>query len=216
MRLLLIVSLSLILLSILIGISIMGSLPSDFPSHWNIHGNVDGYMPKEIGIFFLPVLALLILTLMIYVPRFDPDHARYKEFQKAYDGLVLLITVFFMILYLVTLLWALGIQFPMNSMMAVMFGILFIGIGIFFNSVKKNWFIGIRTPWTLLSEQVWQKTHHMGFFVFCAAGLLCFGGIIFPSYAYIFIFLPLITSSCTLVLYSYLLYQHESETDQKS
>lgn len=209
MRTLLIISLAIIILSLAAGMYLSPSLPSDLPAHWNAGGEVDGYMPKDVGIFFLPVFAVIIMLLMIFLPRFDPGHSRYTEFQEAYDGLILLVILFFMILYLVTLLWAVGIHIPMNSLMSVMFGLLFIGIGVFFRSVKKTWFVGIRTPWTLLSEHVWNETHRAGFFVFCIAGIICFGGVLSPAYAYLFVFLPLLLGCCGLVYYSYHLYQRE-------
>jgi uncharacterized membrane protein len=209
MRTLILISICVIALSFVVGLYLSPSLPTELPSHWNLNGDVDGYMPKEFGLFFLPLLAIVIMSLMVILPRYDPDHDRYAEFQQAYDGLILLISLFLTILYLVTLLWASGIHVPMNSLMSVMFGLLFIGLGIFFRSVKKTWFVGIRTPWTLLSEQVWQKTHQAGSWVFILAGFLSLAGVLLPSYAYLFVLAPILAGVGGLFVYSYLLYTKE-------
>ncbi|MFH0966695.1 MAG: SdpI family protein [Methanobacteriota archaeon] len=216
MRTVLLISICIIVLSLMVGIFLSPSLPADLPSHWNLNGDVDGYMPKDLALFFLPILALVIMSLMVILPRYDPDHDRYSEFQSAYDGLILLIVLFLTILYLVTILWALGTHIPMNSLMSVMFGLLFIGIGIFFRSVKKTWFVGIRTPWTLLSEQVWQKTHQIGSWVFISAGFLCLGGVLYPTYAYLFVLVPILGGVVGLFIYSYILYSKENTIDSGS
>ncbi len=215
MRTFLFISISIIVVSLMIGIFLSPSLPSELPSHWNLNGDVDGYMAKELGLFFLPILALVIMSLMVILPKYDPDHDRYADFQQAYDGLILLIVLFLTILYLVTLLWGTGIRVSMNSLMSTMFGLLFIGVGIFFRSIKKTWFVGIRTPWTLLSAQVWQKTHKIGSWLFIISGLICFGGIFFPQYSYLFVFVPIILTVCGLYVYSYLLYIKEKSAVQK-
>ena len=187
MRTVLIISLVIIILSYLIGFALAPSLPEDIPSHWNLQGNVDGYMSKDIGLHFLPVFTLVIMALMVILPRYDPETDRYASFQPAYDGLILLVVIFLTVLYQVSLLWAYGTRISMNSLMAVMFSLLFIGIGCFFRSVKKTWFVGIRTPWTLLSERVWEKTHQTGSWLFILSGILCLGGIFYPLYTYLFV-----------------------------
>lgn len=209
MRKFLLVSIIIVLLSLILGIYLSPSLPAELPSHWNLNGEVDGYMSKDFGLFFLPILALFIMSLMVILPRYDPEHDRYIDFQDAYDGLILLIVLFLAILYLVTLLWASGVQIHMNNLMSVMFCLLFIGIGIFLRSVKKTWFVGIRTPWTLLSETVWEKTHQAGSWVFIIAGFISLIGILSPAYAYIFVIAPILAGTGGLFVYSYLMYTKE-------
>jgi uncharacterized membrane protein len=181
-----------------------------------LEGNVDGYMSKNSALHFIPILTLIIIGLMVFLPRLDPEKERYTSFQTAYDGLIVITVLFLMTLYGVTLLWALGIKIPMNSLMACMFGLFFIGIGFFFGVVKKTWFVGIRTPWTLLSERVWDKTHQKGSWLFIASGIISFGGIIYPKYAYLFIFVPIVITSIFLFIYSYVLYSKETSEKDKT
>ena len=216
MRYLLIISLAIIAVFYLFGLVLSPILPDEIPSHWNIDGDVDGYMSKSSALHFLPLLTLIIIGLMIFLPRFDPEKERYSSFQTAYDGLILIIVLFMMVLYGVTLLWALNVQISMNSLMACMFGLLFIGIGYFFRSVKRTWFVGIRTPWTLLSEEVWNKTHQAGSWLFIGTGIVCFGGVLIPKLAYVFIFTPIILTVMVLFVYSYLLYTKEIQSGQNN
>ncbi|MBN2478112.1 SdpI family protein, partial [Candidatus Micrarchaeota archaeon] len=74
-----------------------------------------------------------------------------------------------------------------------------------------NWFVGIRTPWTLSSEEVWNKTHKMGSKLFKAAGIIAFFGIIFPVYTVYLVLIPALTSVCWLFVYSYLEYNAETK-----
>ncbi|HWQ67587.1 MAG TPA: DUF1648 domain-containing protein [Methanospirillum sp.] len=212
MRPALIVSILIILVTLAWGVYLMPSLPDQLPSHWNVNGDVDGYMPKIPGLLFLPALSLLILGLMVFLPRYDPLYEQYHDFQPAYEGLILLVVLFLSALYIVTLLWAIGIQIEMNILMSILFGLLYGGIGFFFRSVKKTWFVGIRTPWTMSSDQVWKETHQAGVYVFAIAGLFCLGGVIIPDMAYLFIMVPMLIGVCGLVFYSYLRYKKENRS----
>jgi uncharacterized membrane protein len=76
---------------------------------------------------------------------------------------------------------------------------------------KKNWFVGIRTPWTLSSENVWEKTHKIGAKLFKAAGITALLGVLAPAYSFFFILGPILAASLYLVLYSYLEYRKEKK-----
>jgi uncharacterized membrane protein len=88
-------------------------------------------------------------------------------------------------------------------------GILFYYCGILIENTKRNWFIGIKTPWTLSSEVVWNKTHKIGGKLFKVVGIIAFLGIIFPNYAFFLILFPVIAVSIYTVIYSYFEYRKE-------
>lgn len=209
MHLLRILSVFIILLTIGIVILVYPQLPDVIPTHWNIHGEVDGTTPVFPEIILIPALMAGITVLMMVLPGYDPGWERYKEFEGAYNGLILLLNGFFFLLFLITLLWAFGIQVPMNQVIAVLFAILMGGIAFFIRRVKPNWFAGIRTPWTLESETVWKETHDRGFRVFLIIALLCLVGALVPEYAYLFILLPVIIGTIYLVVYSYIVWKKE-------
>ena len=206
-----IISIILIIITFLIGIALYPSLPDEIPTHWNVEGEVDGTMPVLLGLFLLPAMMAGISALLIIMPRFDPKYARYEEFQGSYDGVALLLNLFLFILFIITILWSVGIEVPMNQVMSLMFALLMAGIAFFIRNVKQNWFGGIRTPWTMESEEVWDETHKRGFRVFLVIAVFCLFGVIIPEYAYLFILLPVIIGSMYLVIYSYLLWKKEKQ-----
>ncbi|MCA1915206.1 SdpI family protein [Methanospirillum hungatei] len=209
MQLLRILTIILILLTFGIVFIVFPALPDEIPTHWNIQGEVDGTMPVFPGTILIPALMVGITLLMIILPRYDPRWEAYREFQGAYDGLILLLNIFFFLLFLITILWALGIEVPMNQVISVLFAILMGGIAFFIRQVKPNWFAGIRTPWTMESDAVWKATHERGFRVFLIVALLCLLGILVPEYAYLFILLPVIIGTIYLVVYSYIIWKKE-------
>ncbi len=209
MQLLRILSIILILLTFGIAYMVYPTLPDEIPTHWNIQGEVDGTMPVIPGIILIPALMVGITLLMIILPRYDPKWEAYREFQEAYDALILLLNIFFFLLFLITILWALGIEVPMNQVISALFAILMGGIAFFIRRVKPNWFAGIRTPWTMESETVWKETHERGFRVFLIIALFCLLGVLVPEYAYLFILLPVIIGTIYLVVYSYIVWKKE-------
>ena len=97
----------------------------------------------------------------------------------------------------------------MGKMMVPALGILFYYCGILVENAKRNWFIGIRTPWTLSSDKVWQKTHKVGGKLFKASAIIAFSGIIFPRYAIFLVIIPAILVGVSTIVYSYFEYQKQ-------
>jgi uncharacterized membrane protein len=96
---------------------------------------------------------------------------------------------FLFYLYLLMILWNIGMRFQMPQLLAPAFGILFYYAGVLTEKAKRNWFIGIRTPWTLSSEEVWERTHRIGGKLFKIAGVITLLGIVLPGYLMLFIFI---------------------------
>ena len=113
-----------------------------------------------------------------------------------------------------TLAWSLGYQdFKMSAAMLPFMGILFIAIGYLLRQAKRNFFIGIRTPWTLSSDTVWDKTHRLGSILFMVSGAFAIiGGFFGGMTAFWLMFVPLIGSSLFLMIYSYILYRGEMKS----
>ena len=76
-------------------------------------------------------------------------------------------------------------------------------------SIKRNFFIGIKTPWTLASERVWKKTHEMGGKVFMGTAVLILVGMLFPDYTIWFMLVPLLGGIGWIFIYSYLEFRKE-------
>ena len=201
----------LILISFGIGAYSFPQMPEKMASHWNTKGEADGYMSKFWGLFLMPIILLGLFLLFILIPKIDPLKENIAKFRKYFDGFIVLITLFLFYIYLLTIAWNLGKRFNMGQMMMPALGMLFYYCGILTENAKRNWFIGIRTPWTLSSERVWNKTHKIGGKLFKVAGLIAFLGIFFPNYAFYFILVPALLVAFYTIIYSYFEYQKETK-----
>lgn len=203
-----IIALSIVALSFLVAIWAYPQMPEMMASHWNYKGEVDGYMPKVLGLFLLPILSAVFFVVFSYIPKIDPQKDNIEKFKKYYDIFVLSFEFFMFYVYLLTVLWGRGLVFDMTAAITPAFALLFFYLGIMIEKTEPNWFIGIRTPWTLSSEEVWKKTHQIGGRLFKIVGVIAFIGLLFPSYAVFLILLPVICVSLFLVIYSYLEYNN--------
>lgn len=202
-------SVSLVILTFLIGISLYGFLPDKIASHWDIAGNVDGYLGKFWGVFLVPTIMAVITLLLVLIPRIDPHRENISKFRKEYNLLVLFIQTFFIFVYLLIILWNIGFRFNFTYFIIPAVGLLFFFLGLIMPRLKRNWFIGIRTPWTLSSERVWDKTHKQGAVVFKFAGILIILSMFFPENIFAVIIILAVVAILWLVVYSYLEFRKE-------
>ena len=205
-----IIILAIILLSFAIGIYSYHQMPEKVASHWNAQGQVNGYMSKFWGVFLMPIISVGLLLLLIFIPRIDPLKSNIQQFRKYFDGFVVLIMVFLFYIYLLTIFWNSGYTFNMTTFLSPALAVLFYYTGILIENAKRNWFIGIRTPWTMSSDKVWDKTHKIGGKLFKIAGVVALLAIFFESFAIFFIVVPVILISIYTVVYSYFEYQKEN------
>ncbi len=211
-RLTTIITLTLILGATIAGLTLWNQLPDQMASHWNVNDEVDGYMPKFWGVFLMPLFSLGLFAIFLLIPNIDPLKANIAQFREAFNLFIVLIIGFMVYVHALTLLWSLGYTtFGMSRAMLPAIGVLFVFIGFMLRKAKRNFFIGIRTPWTLSSDTVWDKTHKLGAALFTISGVLAvIGGFFGGMAAFWLLFLPLIGSVLFLVVYSYVLYQRET------
>jgi len=209
-----IIALVLIGLAALAGALLWDQLPEQMASHWNANDEVDGTMPKFWGVFLMPLFTLGMLVLFLVLPNADPLKANIAQFRESFNLFIVLIVAFMLYVHALTLAWSLGYQeFKMSAAMLPFLGVLFIAIGWMLRKAKRNFFIGIRTPWTLSSDTVWDKTHQLGSILFIASGgLAIVGGFFGGMTAFWLTLVPLIGSSLFLVAYSYVLYRGETKS----
>jgi len=202
------ISLGIIALSFVVGIYIylFYPMPDNIAGHWDINNEVNGYIPKFWGIFLMPLLGLGIYILFKIIPMIDP-RKNIEKFKKQYNELILSILAFFFYIYTLTIVWNMGFRFNMGQLLAPAFAILFYICGVVIEKAKPNWFVGIRTPWTLSSDEVWEKTHRLGGKLLKASGIISLFGIVLTDYAFILVTVPAVLSALYLVAYSYLEYR---------
>src|SRR5262245_15842891 len=147
--------------------------PERIPVHWNFAGHVDRYGGRFEGLFGFPLAALALYLVLLLLPRLDPGRANYARFAGAYNVLRTGILVLFAGFQVLVLLAVHGKPLEFGATLPVLAGAMFILLGNLLGKIRPNWFMGIRTPWTLSSKQSWTKTHRLGGWLFVAAGLVC-------------------------------------------
>ncbi|MFH0861774.1 MAG: DUF1648 domain-containing protein [Candidatus Altiarchaeota archaeon] len=194
----------LVALSLAAGAFLYPQMPDSVASHWGAGGAVDGYMPKAWGVFMLPAITAVLLVLFAVIPVIDPLRDNIEAFRGYFDNFILLFASFMTAIYLQTLIWNLGYRInPMIVISAGLFALLYY-TGIMLEHAKRNWSIGIRTPWTLSSDAVWVKTHKAGGRLFKVCGILALAGVFAPQFALILILAPVLLTAAYATVYSYI------------
>ncbi len=192
-----------------VGFYYYDAVPDYMVSHWNAAGEPDGYMEKSAGLFFLPVLLVIFVAIFYVIPHIDPLKENIKKFDRYYQGFIVLFVFILSYSQVLMVAWNIGYIFEISRMMAPVLGLLFVYLGILCGKCRQNWFIGVRTPWTLSSERVWTRTHNIAKDVFIAIGLIWIAvGILAPGYTPYLIGL-LIIAVIGLFVDSYFEYKRE-------
>lgn len=146
-------------------------IPERIAMHWNAAGEVDRWGEKGWKAFLLPVIGVGVYLLLIFVPYIDPKKKTDNR-QKAMRVFRIILPLFFTAISIAVLYSWLGGSFQFTNVILLGIGALFLFFGNYMQTLKPNYFIGIRTPWTLESEENWRKTHRVGGKIWVAVGLL--------------------------------------------
>ncbi|MBU1146275.1 SdpI family protein [Patescibacteria group bacterium] len=197
----------------IVGIYIAPTMPDRVPTHWNIRGEVDGYGSKYINLFLMPSIALAAYLLMSFLPVIDPLRKNYEKFAKPYLYFKIFLAFFFIYLEIFLLYSSVRFSPPQGSLMfAIPFSLLLCFIGWILPQIKRNFFIGIRTPWSLVSDENWKKTHDFSGKVFIVAGIASLIASFFGSMAsFIILIASVFTAVMATFVYSYLEYRKEKK-----
>ncbi len=192
-----------VLLAFVSGALVYQRLPEMVASHWNELGQVDGYMTRLWGVFLVPLMMTGMGLLFLAIPSIDPLKHNIAAFRPQYDRFIVLIMTFLLAVHVFTLLWNLGIQISINRFLPLAMGFVFFFVGDLIRNAKRNFFVGIRTPWTLSNDEVWAKTHHLGAVLFQISGVVAALGALFERLSLWFILAPVIVAGLVPVVYSY-------------
>ena len=185
-------------------------LPVTVPTHWDMLGRPNGWGSRVWGAWVLPVVMLLLSGLMRVLPRIDPRGANYAKFGGAFEAIIISILLYMLGLHLIILRASLGYPVAMERVLPIGIGILLVLIGNLLPRARPNWFIGIRTPWTLSSDRVWEKTHRVGGRAFVAGGLaILIAALVAPQWAHYVLVAVVVVCSLSAVLYSYIAWRRE-------
>ena len=206
-----ILSLCIAVASAIIGAYFYPQLPERIASHWNAQGVVNGYMSKFWGVFLVPMIAFALWILFFIIPKIDPHKENIEKFRKYFDRFIILIFLFLLYTYGLTIYWNLGNQFDFVQFLLPAFAILFYFIGDMIEKSEMNWSIGIRTPWTLSSKTVWKKTHDLGGKLFKISAIPTLLGLLFPKVAFWLMIIPILVFTVFLFVYSFFVYKKEKK-----
>jgi len=189
-------------------------LPARVPTHWGMNGQPDGWSSPAFAAFMMPGMMLLMSLIFAALPGIDPLKKNYEFHGSVYFLLVNVVVAFMGVVHVLVLGVALGWPISINRSIPVLVGALLIFIGNLLPRIRPNWFMGIRTPWTLSSESVWRKTHRVGGYAFTIAGLLFVAMALVPSLGgHMGIMLAVILPIAFWpVVYSYLEWRREKES----
>jgi uncharacterized membrane protein len=199
-------SLALVVASFAMTAALYSRLPQSVPTHWNGRGVADGFMPKPWGPFVSPLVMAATCLLLMVIPWISPRGYRVEKFQSTFEIIQTTILAFLFLLTALVLLAGIGVAVPMDHAIYAGTCVLFLVLGNFMGKFTKNFFVGIRTPWTLASDEVWLRTHRLAgkLFVLAGAGLLVsalLGGGETP------LLVAVAVAGGIPVVYSYLLYR---------
>ena len=200
-----------IVASVVLSIYFYQIFPATVPTHWGINGEVNGWGPSWVGAFILPAILIAIYFLFDLLPRIDPKRANYDQFKTAYAFFKTAIMLVLFGVYLVASLNVIGVAVSVSFWVPVLIGLLFIVLGVFMGDVRHNYFVGIRTPWTLASEEVWNKTHRFAGKLFVIGGLaMMIIGFIPDVWRIILFIAVIILVAIVPIVYSYILYRSKT------
>lgn len=204
---------ALVVIALAASLLAFGSLPETMPVHWNVRGEADGWMAREYAAFMMPAMIVLSAALFSVLPAISPKGFEIDGATRTYRRICGALLVFMLATHLLMLGAALGYG-DVGRTIPVLVGALFVVLGNYVTKMPRNFFIGIRTPWTLADQDVWFRTHRFGGRVFVAAGLaIAIAGLVLsgPALAPVFVGIVVATIAST-VGYSYLTWRRNRET----
>ena len=204
-------ALLIIVAQILISAGTYPFLPPMVPSHFDASGQVNGYLPKLVNAILLPGISIVLFLILRFIMQIGPNLG-YRNQRRANMQVVNLILVgillFMLVIQLLTTAYALGAQVNISLVVSLAVSALFLFLGNYLGKLRRNFWAGIRTPWTLASDVVWERTHRLGGWLFVLVGFIGLITSFFPPLRLIIgLLVPLVVVIIILVLYSYIAYQ---------
>ncbi|PAF13743.1 hypothetical protein CHH59_11885 [Shouchella clausii] len=161
-----------IIISIAVWLFAYKHLPAQMPVQWGVDGQVNRYASTFSAFLLLNGILIAVYAMLLFLPRLDPKKGNYIKFTRTYSIIGNVLIALFLAISIVTVLAGMGTPISINRVVPVAVGILFIILGNYMQTIKPNWFVGIKNPWTISNDEVWRKTHRLGGRLFIGGGLL--------------------------------------------
>jgi uncharacterized membrane protein len=156
-------------------------LPARMAVHFGLDGQPNGYQDKFSFIVIIGLLTLVLPLLIKVLQQIDPRRENYTKFRGAFEWIRFAVTIFLSGIFAVDIAYNLGVSLNFQMITLIGIGLLFIVIGNYLGQVRSNYFIGIRTPWTLAHEEVWRRTHRLAGPLWMIAGLVNIASAFMPE-----------------------------------
>ena len=212
-KLLLSVSGVVLLLMFALSAWVWTQIPADqkIPVHWGLDGKVDGYGGKFEGLLLIPLISIGLVGLFTLLPWLEPRKLNLEKSQKPYTAIWIGLLILMLGTHSLIILSALGRSVDVSMAIQILVGALFVLIGNYMGKMRSNFFMGIRTPWTLSSELSWHKTHRLGGWLFFIQGMvMMLFAVVGSSQFFIIVLLTwIVIMILTTFIYSYIVWKND-------
>jgi uncharacterized membrane protein len=183
------------------------------PIHWDIEGTPDGFADAWVALAITPAITAVLGPILAVLPRFDP---RRENLARSSTAWVWICGSLLLLLAGVQLLIALAArdpEFDTVPFVGIGVGAILVVFGSRLGTTRSNWFLGIRTPWTLSSERSWALTHRASGYLFIALGIVTVASVLLlPANVFFWVLMiGLAASVAFLVVYSYLVWRDDPD-----
>ncbi len=197
-------------LAVAISIWAYPSLPPRVATHWDLRGTPDGFSSRAWAVALIPIVIIAMTGLFNVLPKLDPRRENYAKFLSSYWLIANAVIVFVLVAHGMIITTGLGLSVRIDRLMPLGVGLLFVFLGNYLTRVEPNWFIGIRTPWTLSSDTVWRKTHRTAGWLMVLGGLVLASGAFLPGAMLLPLFIVTIVVVAVIpIVQSYVLWKRE-------
>jgi uncharacterized membrane protein len=181
-------------------------LPATVPMHWNAHGQVDGWGPRWSLLVYTPGIMIGMVLIFAALPWLSPKKFEVESFRPTYLYIMIVLVAMFAYIQILSLLSALGLALDVGRAAEGGISLLIALLGNVLGKVRRNFYVGIRTPWTIANERVWNVTHRLGAKTFVAGGILGLLGVLLRAPFWVPIACFLLAASVPVV-YSLIFYK---------
>jgi uncharacterized membrane protein len=192
-------------------LAVINRLPERIPTHYDVRGVANGWSSRTAAVWLMPAMMAAFALILPRLPSIDPRRENFAKFRPTYDLLVDSVVTMLGLLHVILLGKALGWPISIERITPLIVGALFILLGNVMPRARSNWWFGIRTPWTLSNDRVWDRTHRVGGYLFVGAGILLMLLTIAPPRLAMPVFIAVcVVAGVIPLVYSYFAWRQET------
>lgn len=190
-------------------------IPDPAPVHWNLHGEVDQMGPRWQVVWLFPAIAVGVAALLAFLPALGPLKSNFEKFRIVYGRMCVFIMLMLLAMHVVIMLSASGANIRIGAAITIVSGFMMMFIGNWLGKVRRNFYLGVRTPWTLANEHVWERTHrNVGPLMMFHGLVSVVTGLFAPDYICFIVFIGGMIAICAwAMVYSFLVYRKIGSVD---